>query len=298
MIFAVIPLGLLNWGKIGWLGRGCVIASASCSIILSLLRGTDREFADLFIVIGSTLLVLVGRQSQNSGRIMALVKRYWFPGILLALFVWVAIGLFTDRKTSRLAGYENRVVVCANVSMICADMEAPLIAWMPTEQKFATSLFVLSSASGFYGLSLGMEQDFEPTWGFGHSPAAMAVADLVAGRDSVRPKTYTFRNSFQGWADDNYWSTLILWLANDVGFVGAVFVLALIGFLWGRAWRDATRRKSDPAAVMFCLVMIMIAYLPANNQVFALYEGYTVFTVWLILWLRQPVVRFLKQRGT
>ena len=294
LTFAVIPLGMLNWGKLNWFARGCVAVTAACTIILSILRGTDREFADLFIVVGSTMFVLIGRQSQVGGRMAALIKRYWFPAVLLALFVWVAIGLFTDRKTSRLGGYENRVVVCANVSRVCADMEAPLISWMPTEQRFATSLFVLSSASGFYGLSLGMEQDFQPTWGFGHSPAAMAVADLIVGRDAVRPKTYTFRNTFQGWSDDNYWSTLILWLANDVGFVGAVFVLALIGFLWGRTWRDATRRKSDPAAVMFCLVMIMIAYLPANNQVFALYEGYTVFAVWLIIWLRQSALRLSK----
>jgi hypothetical protein len=294
LTFAIIPLGMLNWGRLDWFARGCVAVAASCSITLSILRGTDREFADLFIVVGSTLFVLMGRQSQVGGRVLALIKRYWLPAVLLALFVWVAIGLFTDRKTSRLGGYENRVVVCANSSRICADIDAPLIAWMPTEQRFATSLFVLSSASGFYGLSLGMEQDFQPSWGFGHSPAAMAVADLVAGKDSVRPKTYTFRNTFQGWSDENYWSTLILWLANDVGFVGAVFVLALIGFVWGRAWRDATRRKSDPAAVMFCLVMIMIAYLPANNQVFALYEGYTVFAVWLIIWLRQPALRLSK----
>jgi hypothetical protein len=42
---------------------------------------------------------------------------------------------------------------------------------------------------------------------------------------------------------------------------------------------------SDPAAVLFALTTTMVFYLPANNQVFAGYEGYTIFVIWLGVWL-------------
>jgi hypothetical protein len=41
----------------------------------------------------------------------------------------------------------------------------------------------------------------------------------------------------------------------------------------------------DPAAVLCTLAATMIFYLPANNQVLASYDGYTVFAVWLAIWL-------------
>lgn len=290
LTFAVIPLGILYWKRLGQPVRILVIATALCSVTLSLMRGTDRELADLFIIGGSAFLVSIGRQNANSAHALALIRKYWLPAILLATFVWVAASLFTERRNERLGGY-NRLMVCANDSRICADIDAPLISWMPLEQRFGMSLFVLSSASGFYGLSLGLEKDFEPTWGVGHSPAALAIYELVTGDQSVRARTYTYRNGIDGWSEENYWSTLILWLANDFGFVGAVVVLGLIGFVWGRAWRDATQRGSDPAAIIFCLTMVMLAYLPANNQVFANYDGYSVFVVWLVIWMRQASLR-------
>ena len=55
--------------------------------------------------------------------------------------------------------------------------------------------------------------------------------------------------------------------------------------MWGKWWREAAAGMSDPAAVLFALSTTMIFYLPANNQVFASYEGYGIFLVWFSIWL-------------
>lgn len=285
--FAVIPLGILHWSRLNLLFRGLVIATVLSTILLSLLRGTDRELAEVFLISGSALMISLGRGGGARG--LALVKKYWKPALLLAFFLWTAASLFTERKSARLGGNEARLAACANVSRICADIDAPVIAWMPFQQRFGVSMFVLSSASGFYGLALGMEKEFQPTWGVGHSPASLAAYELVTGDQTLRARTYTYRNGFDGWSDENYWSTLLLWLANDFGFAGAVVMVGVLGFLWGRAWRDATVRRSDPAAVIFCLTIIMLAYLPANNQVFTTYDGYTIFFGWMVVWIRQAI---------
>ena len=42
---------------------------------------------------------------------------------------------------------------------------------------------------------------------------------------------------------------------------------------------------SDPAAILFVEATMMMFYFPANNEVFANYEGYTVVGAWLVIWL-------------
>lgn len=286
--FAVVPLGIIHWGRISWIARGAVGLSVLITIVFSLLRGTDREFADLLIVSFGALMVALGRsQGENANWLFVLVRRYWGIVVVGVFFLTFAASLFTERKSERLGGFDNRTTVCANVSRICADVDAPAIAWMPVDQRFATSLFILSSASGFYGLELAMEKDFQSTYGIGHSPASLAIYELITGDDQLKRRTFTYRNSFDGWSDENYWSTLMTWIANDVGFTGTLVVILFIGWATGRAWRAATLSESDPASIIFCALMITLFYLSANNQLLGGYDGYFVVTVWTVLWLRE-----------
>ena len=136
-------------------------------------------------------------------------------------------------------------------------------------------MFILSTCSGYYGLELAMEKPFDTSFGLGHSPASLSVYEALTGDSSLHQRTYTYRNGADGWSEDYYWSTLIAWIANDVGFAGAVFVLALIAFMWGKWWREAAAGMSDPAAVLFALSTTMIFYFPANDQVLASYDPAT-----------------------
>lgn len=286
LTFCVVPLGIMYWRKLDNLVRVFVVLAAGSSIIFSILRGTDREMADLLIIGGSALLVAMAR--SDSG-FVNLVKQYWKPVILALIFFSIATSLYTSRKSDRLGGYDNKLTVCANTSGICADIDAPYLKYVPLAQRFSISLFVLSNSSGFYGMYLATEKDLRSTFGFGHSPAMLAVYQLVTGDKDFAERTYTRRNSDDGWSDENYWSSLITWIANDVGFPGAVVILGILGYAWARSWRDATVGKNDAAAVIFCLFMVMLFYLPANNQVFGTYDGYFIFGTWVFLWMRSKI---------
>lgn len=284
-IYAALPLGIIHWRRIGWIGRVSVLVTVFTSIIFSIMRGTDKEIADLFVIGTAATFVSFGRARAMGEASAQLVKRYWMPAAIALVFLYFAQGLFTERKDERLHGYASRTAVCANDSRICADLDNPVIAWLPLRQRFGLTVFILSTCSGYYGLELAVEKPFEPAWGIGHSPAALSVYETVTSDRGPHLSTYTYRNGDDHWSEDNYWSTLIAWIANDVGFVGAIPVLALIGFLWGKWWREAAAGMSDPAAVLFALATTMIFYLPANNQVFASYEGYTIFTAWIAIWV-------------
>lgn len=285
LVYAILPLGIIRWASIGWLGRISVVLVVLSAIIFSIMRGTDKELADLFVVGMAAAFVSAGRSIALGKGGANLVQRYWKLSFIAVMFLLFAQSMFTQRKDERLGGYVSRTVVCANNSRICADLDNPMISWLPLRQRFGLTMFILSTCSGYYGLELAMEKPFESSLGIGHSPASISVYEALTGDPTLHHRTYTYRNGADGWPEEHYWSTLISWIANDVGFGGALFVLALIGFMWGRWWREAAAGMSDPAAVLFALTTTMIFYLPANNQVLASYEGYTIFVVWLAIWM-------------
>lgn len=286
LIYAALPLAVIHWRRIGWIGWLSVGIVVANSIVFSIMRGTDKEIADLLIVAAAALFVVYGRAQMVAPDLAAPpLARFWKPALLAVVFFYLAQGLFTQRKDERLGGYENRTQVCANDSRICANLDSPGISWLPQRQRFAATVFILSTCSGYYGLNLALEKPFETTWGLGHSPAILTVYEVATGDPALHRRTYTYRNGEDGWSEQYYWSTLITWLANDVGFGGAVLLLAGIGFLWGRWWRDACAGKSDAAAVLFCAATTAIFYLPANNQLLASYDGYSVLAVWIAVWL-------------
>jgi hypothetical protein len=285
-IYAVLPLGILHWRAIGWTGRIAVAVTAACSIVFSIMRGTDKEIADLFVIGASAAFVSYGRNWASGQPGLQFVRRYWRWGLAALLFVYVAQGLYTERKDERLnAGRAVRTSVCANAMHICADIDNPWIAWLPERQRFGVSLFILSISSGYYGLDLALEKPFESAYGVGHSPVALNLYEAITKDPAPRLRTYTYRNGDEGWSDQYYWSTLPTWIANDVGFPGAIAVLAVIGYLWGRWWREAAAGMSDPAAVLFAFATTVMVYFPANDQVFLLADGYAVLAVWVVVWL-------------
>ena len=280
-IFAVIPLGVLHWQRLTPLFRAGVVATALSSIVLSIMRGTDRELATSLIVAGSAFLITIGRGARSSAMPLQWLRRNWKIVAVLAIGVYFAAGAFTSRKADRLGTIES---ACTLRRTICADQDAAVIGWMDERSKFGISFFILTVTQGFYGLELGLEKDFKSTWGFGHSPVLLSIYTNLTGDDTPYERAYTTRNNFQGWSDRNYWSSMLLWVANDVGFLGTIAVIGLLGFIWGRSWRDAVYGMNDSAAILFCLIMVMLFYLPANNQVFATLDGYTSFYGWLFVW--------------
>ena len=287
LIYPVLPLGILRWRSIGWVGRIAVVVTAGCSVVFSIMRGTDKEIADLFVIGGSAALVSYGRAWASGRRGAGLAARYWRWGLAALVFVYAAQGLYTDRKDARLnAGRASvRTTVCANATHICADLDNPWIAWLPERQRFALTLFILSTCSGYYGLDLALDKPFEPAFGVGHSPVTLNLYEAITKDRTPHERTYTYRNGENEWSEEYYWSTLPTWIANDVGFPGALLVLAVIGYLWGRWWREAAAGMSDPAAVLFALATTMMIYFPANNQVFLTADGYLVLAVWVAIWL-------------
>ena len=62
LVFAVLPFGVLYWGAMGAGLRALVLTTIGSIVVSSILRGTDREIADLITVVAAAGLVLLARK--------------------------------------------------------------------------------------------------------------------------------------------------------------------------------------------------------------------------------------------
>jgi hypothetical protein len=69
-----------------------------------------------------------------------------------------------------------------------------------------------------------------------------------------------------------------------------IFML-LIGSIFGASWRDAVFGRNDCATVVFMFFLIMMGYLPANNQITLVPDHLFALLAWIYFWrrTRRPV---------
>src|SRR5262249_14179636 len=67
LVFAVLPFGLLHWAEMATRLRLLMLTTIGCIAISSILRGTDREIADLMPVARSPALFIIARRVAHEG---------------------------------------------------------------------------------------------------------------------------------------------------------------------------------------------------------------------------------------
>jgi hypothetical protein len=289
-VWAVIPLGIIYWSRLGWVYRGLLMSTALCSLIFSALRGTDREIADLLIVSGAAYAVAIARKrmgerrppDQVAMRSAGLLARRWRVAVMGALALAVSGSVFVERKEDRMTTVK---AFCFLNSGACADYSHPLLAGMNDGGRFATSMTAAYITNGYYGLSLALEKPFLSSWGLGHSSAISRVYGVLGGDETIGTRTYNYRNVDDGWPEEYFWSTMLTSIANDVSFPGAVLLMGLFAWVWGRSWMDAVLARNDSAAIVFCLATFSLLYFPANLQILQTLEGYSTVVFWVLAWL-------------
>ena len=281
LTYAALPLGIIYWRRSN-LAKFAAVAAATSALIFSVLRGTDREVADL-IIIGVSAIVIARARSRIAGEpVTKLPLKKIFGGLAVVLALITAYQLFSDRKSDRMGTLS---AFCLGVnSGACVDYDHPSVAALPVQQKFAVAMATGYFTNGYYGLQLALSKPWEPTWGLGHSAGLRRLSELVTGESNVTYRTYEYRNRDDGWPGEYMWASSVTALANDVSFWGAALVFGVFGFVWGRSWVSATFGFSDPAAVVFCLSMHTLFYFSANLQVLLTLEGYATVITWLIVW--------------
>ncbi|MFN4341432.1 MAG: hypothetical protein ACK4FE_05275 [Azonexus sp.] len=282
LFLASVGYGFLNFRCLSRFQKILLYVGLLCPIDLSLLRGTDKEIADLIIIICGFLLVAYCRRivCARQGQLFVSFKLQPFATIAFVVFLLFLI-LFSYRKFERLGG---AIDFCIMGGLICADYSGPILSLLPDFVAFGYVMTSVYFTNGYYGLSLALELPFESAYGLGHSSALLSLYERISGSATIFESTYIARISESGWDHRYYWSSLYTWLANDVHFVGALIIVGLLARWFRQAWLDAVYARNDLAAVVFVLLCIAFLYLPANNQLAQTFDLYFAFIGTFVVW--------------
>jgi len=150
--------------------------------------------------------------------------------------------------------------------------------------------------TGYYALSLSLQEPFVPMYGVGNSTFLYRQAARITKDPGILERPYPVRIEKYGWDSQGLWSSIYPWIASDVSFPGTIVVVFLIGRLFAQSWLDTLRGDNPIAVVMFSIFVIVLFYFPANNQMLQSGEGFAAFWVTLIIW-RRTRGRVLATRG-
>jgi hypothetical protein len=288
LVFAVFPLGVLHWAEMSTRLRLFMLATIGSIAVSSILRGTDREIADMVAVGGASGLVVLARKIVHDGiTLRSVLRRYSVAIVISLVLLGVAASLFAQRKVERyqdvnalcLAGNDN------TPNEICADLEHPWFSPLDERLGFTAAMAMAYFTQGYYGLALALSlDDFRSTWGLGNAPFAMAAYTRWTGDEDFYKRSYTYRLREIGWSDEHRWSTMFPWIANDISFPMVPILMLLIGGLFGGSWRDAVFARNDCGVVVFAILMLMMAYLPANSQITMVPDHLFALIVWIFIW--------------
>ncbi len=139
---------------------------------------------------------------------------------------------------------------------------------------------------GYFALALALDEPFVPMWGAGHSMFLSRQVERVPGFAGFARRSYPARIEKDGWDAYGRWSSVFPWWASDVGFAGALAIVALVAAGFVASWRDLLAGTSNPfAAAAFAQFALFLAYVPANNQCLQSGESLTAFWSMVIAWL-------------
>lgn len=136
---------------------------------------------------------------------------------------------------------------------------------------------------GYYGMSISLDEDFQSSFGIGHSVFLQKSFAQYLGID-VRDRTFPHKITEQ-WDEFVFWHSFYTYIANDVGFWGVTIVMLILGAYFSNVYLSATLQDNFYAKMLLPLFGILFLYIPANNQVFGFLETMTSFWILTLLFI-------------
>ncbi|MCU1431283.1 MAG: hypothetical protein JWP95_388 [Actinotalea sp.] len=279
----LVPFIMLYWRRTGRVLRSLALVGLLLYGAYWLYIGTLKGLGDISVYAGVALLVM--RSGQWPDRIAILSRRRTIAlGVVVAL---AFIGYMTYNQAERLAA-----------SSIAAYEPNPVVAAVFGEQIGRGFTVTLAYPShGYLGLAHNLGTPFHWTEMRGSSRALDSYLEQYFGSESVADETYPARTeSRTGWPAGMYWATIYPWLASDLTFPGAVVLMGLVGWWMAKLWYETAVQRDKWSLLLLCQVGILVAYIPANNQVVLTRPGLIGAASLAILYLGVRAHRGVTQR--
>jgi len=280
----VVPLLIVSWRQLTIAVKAVAFGGIALSCAYWVFLGTQKGVGD-FAVYGVAALMVRGaihgrRSSRRTRRAIA---------ALSLLFVGYMVFNQTDRLEAEntTGGFKPNPIFAAFTNDDIA-------------RGVSTTLFY--PTHGYLGLAYNLDTDFEWTEGRGSSRAFDSYWTQYLGGESVFPETYPARTEHRtGWPALTNWATIYPWLASDLTYPGAIVFMGLVGWCLAHFWLEATVLRRRLALLLMGQLAILIAYIPANNQLGITRPGLIAVVTLLVAYLLSKgtaLARWLKPGTT
>jgi hypothetical protein len=275
LLVLYFPLAIFYWQKIGRKQKFLVILIVLWTAATWIAIGTNKGLADYVLLIPWIFLSSFLAKEFRPAK-----------GTKIAFFVFAAVFLigffffFTAGNMQRTGGG----VFYMETPNVAANEDHPLIKSAPNNIKVGITALSAYISQGYYGLSLSMQKPFLPMFGVGNSFFFYRNAARLLQNPDIEYRPYPARLEKDGWSASGNWSSIYPWIASDVSFPGAIFVVFIIGYLFARSWLETVASGNPFAVVLYTQFSLMLFYFSANNQVLQTGEGSVAFISILIVW--------------
>ena len=281
LLVIAFPLAVYYWGRISRPMKFGVIGMAMVTVIMCVATGQRRDIADLLVTL--PLILLAGHWAKVTV-LSRRVVRNLVVGLLAAFALFLAY--FSYSHISRV-GSDTATFAVNPATQQHPDRSNWLLSAIPVEAQPGFLAFAGYLTTGYYGLSLSLDREHEPMYGFGHSMFLTRNFARFSNDDSFEQRSLPYIISEKdGFKYPVYWCTAYPYFLNDFGVWGTALVMLGLGALLALTWSDMLGGRSPYAVVMFWMLTVLIFYLPATNRMLQDGEGVFAFYIWVITYLR------------
>jgi hypothetical protein len=273
----LIPLSVVYWHRISRKYRVAIICFIIIDLMTWIATGTNKGLADfiilmpfLFFAARPELIALINSKSALKFFVCMVIG----ISLLLCFFVVGQQG----RGGGDIPTYDSS-------AQIQIDKDNWMVCYLPPSGQGAVAALTTYVVQGYYALSLALEEPFDSTFGVGNSYYLTGIIQSFVGQGVISDRTYPAKIEKYGWDRFGKWHSFYTWIASDVSFPGVILVVFLIGRLFSMVWLDVLHKENPFAVALFALLVIMLFYFPANNQVLAFSRTATAFWVMLVCWI-------------
>lgn len=276
------PYTVSTWGRRKRFEKYACVVIVLFVVAIYISIGTNKAIVDTVLLL--PWLLLIGILSGN----IILTRRQIHLLAILALACFFLAFLFFGYGQMNRAGAVASGRTFGPPINIDASQDNWLTVFLPESFQIYVESLVRYLCQGYYALSRCLLLDFDTTYGFGNSLFLGKNAESLFRLPNLQWMTYPGKLELaEGWGMLTLWHSIYPWIASDVGFPGTLAVMFLIGRFFAKSWVYSIR-YSDPLSILLCsYLLIMILYIPANNQIMQNGEssiGFILtFSAWFLL---------------
>ena len=291
----IIILSMLYFKRLKVYGKIFTAAYLALVIVYYISIGTNIQFLHVILLILLPVILEVfdlwHAGQMRPKKLLKPIAMVLACGILLAAYFGYMI-----QSRSNTYGYDVDDYKIAGLAPTPEDeptepvedpSQGPELPAPPKKQAGALEKLWISGSSyltqGYYGMSQALTVDWTPMFGIGNS---MFLVNLISNSIyDVDQYTYQVKLEQFGWDSDVRWHSIYTWIANDVSFYGVILVMFLIGLLFGMMFKDAIVVKNPFARASVFFFILMMLFIPCNNQVGQTADNLLGFLALIFLWL-------------